>query len=424
MIRLFFFLLLLGGLAHADVLRGSDKILESLNALSEVHGFSADEELVSVIQTFEELPAAETLSDSVKESLLEDQNIALRSSRLKEFIDLIEVLWNDLPSSETMRLKPHLNTAHSYLRSMNLYIKSIHPGYQFLELDALSEFQGAGIRVAVFDLFDSGILMEQQTRYPSAKIHPLQSFGKPVELSHGNTVIDIILTLAPRAEIFPVSSDTQGYRAAFKFMAEADFDILNMSRSFLPDSSQSVVDPAFKMSLEELSQKTLIVKSLGNTGSDLDGKLNPRREAEGLGPLNNLFAYDSLLIKDYYRYRNDDDFLLFAMNLSLFGKDIARSATIAGDFSPVATRTLAAPAEGVYSLSTESFESGSSFAAPQITAVAALLLEAASAHHLREPKKRVVRALKRSAEGPELWGAGKVSASRAWIEMQKRESQF
>lgn len=399
-----------------------EEAVAALHDMANLNGFSPDPDLMQRVQDFYALPGPTQLSASERETLFENRSIALWSGSLHEFLALSDLLIQDHPAEEAAAQGPRYQKASAILKdletSINAYVFAIHPGYQGIDAEELrAGFSGRGVRIAVFDVFDRASLARQKESYPAAIIHPPLEFGRPVELNHGNTVIDVILTLAPAAEIIPVSSDSANYNQALEaIVARPDIDIVNMSRAFAAAKDHGGIDPAFKRALRSLVKTRILVKSLGNTGSDLDLRLNPRRQAEGLGPLNNLFAYDLSLIKDLYTEGSPEDLLLFAMNLSLFGSDIARSATIPGAFSPVASRTLALPAEGVWSPSSGTFESGSSFAAPQLAALCALLLEARRASGVAandQEMPRVIQALKRSADrrgqSSEVWGLGLAS---------------
>jgi len=110
---------------------------------------------------------------------------------------------------------------------------------------------------------------------------------------------------------------------------------------------------------------------------------------------------------------------MFALNLSLYADDIALSASIPGSLVSIQKRSLAVPAEGVWSPSTGAFESGSSFAAPQIVAMTALLLQAERETNkdLIATRKEALNALKSSADRkghlPSEWGLGLPSADHA-----------
>lgn len=405
----------------------SNPTVKSLQDLAAMNGFEADPELVSMVENFYALPDASKLSDAEKESLFEERSIALWSSSLVEFIGLADILFQDIPPGDKAvlegRYQANRKTLKDFQTKLNAYVFAIHPGYRALDASELQKnFRGRGIKIAVFDVFDRDLLLQQRLMYPAALIQAPLNFGRPVELNHGNTVIDVILSLAPEAEIIPVSADSATYTQALQaIVARPDIDIVNMSRAFAEEKNGSRMDKDFKTALQSLVKTRILVKSLGNSGSDLDGVLNPRRQAEGLGPVNNLFTYDLSLIKDLYQETNPGDLLLFAMNLSLFASDLALSATIPGDVAPVAERCLAIPAEGVWSPVTETFESGSSFAAPQVSALAALLLEAVRNSQnsgSAGAKQRVVHLLKASADrkGHSIhdWGLGIPSGKKSF----------
>jgi len=67
--------------------------------------------------------------------------------------------------------------------------------------------------------------------------------------------------------------------------------------------------------------------------------------------------------------------LILAINYGVHGRSLARSATTPGAHAGAQRRGLGAPANGVYCEITDKFESGSSFGAPQIAALAAMIIE-------------------------------------------------
>ncbi|MCX6128313.1 MAG: hypothetical protein NTX25_04520, partial [Proteobacteria bacterium] len=269
--------------------------------------------------------------------------------------------------------------------------------------------------VVVFDVFDLALLDKQRLKYSRAKIHLPKIFGNPLELSHGNTIIDILLEIAPDAEIITIWSDVKSYPEAMQYIVDqSDIDIVNFSRAFPENAQLKVIEPVFKEAFNQFVQQGILIKALGNTGTDLSGSLNHRRTELELGPVNNIASYDIKLLMDLYKNSDHQDLAIFAANLTIFADDIALTATVPGKFLPIQRRTLAIPAEGVYSPSTETFESGSSFAAPQLSALAALLLEArrkqAPTETLADSRRYVHQELLQNAQlgqhSAEEWGRG------------------
>lgn len=358
----------------------SQSSLQALKTISSIIGLPPDPDLMSKIEAFASLPP-EPDAERIR-SLIEEQQMPQWSSHLKETQGLAALIFADMALSpeDQHRFVQAMQVLDWQGQAMNAYARNIHPGLKYLgAADISAAYKGRGIRVAVFDLFDETLLAKQRAAYPKAVIHTPLSFGRPVALDHGHSVIDQLLTLAPELEILPIASDAAHYaEAIFYLLDRPDIDLVNISRALAPGPDPKRLDPIFATAFRRLIRGKIVCKSLGNTGTDLSGKPNPRREAEGLGPVANLFAYDLALIQDLYDSGEEaqDDLLFFGLNLNVFADRIARTATVPGDFAPVVKRTLGAPAEGVWSAATETFESGSSFAAPQICGLSALLLEA------------------------------------------------
>ncbi|MEI6790664.1 MAG: hypothetical protein WCK42_05745 [Myxococcaceae bacterium] len=371
---------------------GKYEVEKAFNELETINGFMAENETKRIVPAFYTLPLLPM--GSVIQDLFEKDNIAEWSRSISEFISLSTLLFEDRPLVEQKHLQrefiDYLNTLYLFQHEITRYVLKIHPGPSLLGIDNLiAQFRGRGIRIGVFDVFDPSLFPEQIKKYPNARILNPIIFGDPIKMSHGNTVIDIILRLAPEAEIVPISSDIKSYaKAMWEISDHLELDILNISRAFPEDPVTKSLDVSFKKALRVFSKDAIVVKALGNTGTDLFGALNHRRIQMGLGPVSNITSYDLHLIRELYGEgeTNISNLELFALNRSLFSKDIALTATVPGSFLPVQERTLGVPAESVYSPSTDTFESGSSFAAPQITAWLALLLEARQNRYPLEPK--------------------------------------
>lgn len=356
-----------------ELLAASKDVLDAIHGLEAINGFPAEPELLSLGPAYDALPAAPDVATA--RSLFEKQRIASWSGTLSEFISLSDILFASLSPEEQDTLRPDFDrysaVLHRFQKDITDYVLKIHPGFP-VDWDSLrQQNRGRGVRVAVFDVFDPELLDRQSQ---TAFIQKPLVFGNPVALPHGNSVIDIILALAPEVEIIPIWSDAKSYAVAMKYLAgQPDIDLLNMSRAFPEQVGTRQLDPDFAQALLRFTSHSLLFKALGNTGSDLFGKLNRRRVDDQLGPVNNIASYDLKLIRDYAAL--DPNFSFFAINLTLFSDDIALTATVPGDLTAIQERSLAVPAEGVFSPSSGTFESGSSFAAPQLTALAALYLE-------------------------------------------------
>jgi hypothetical protein len=369
---------------------GEAELTAALRRLEAMHGFEAEPDLKAIIPAFYGLPVAP--DQGAVRRLFDEQRVAQWPSRLADFLGLVTILFEGMSPEEQARFRDEFTSSRQQLldfqKDITRYVRAIHPGFSGLGLAPLQlTRKGQGIRIVVFDVFEMKRLDGQRRLYPQAQIEKPLVFGRPVELSHGNTVIDIILELAPEATILPVASDAKSYAAAMQHMtARQDLDIVNMSRAFPEDPRTRGVDQVFAGAFRSWTRQGIFVKALGNTGSDLFGQLTRPRVEKGLGPVSSLTAYDLKLIRELYQSEAAIGLELFALNLGLFADELALTATIPGEYLPVQTRTLAVPAEGIYSPATETFESGSSFAAPQISAWAALLLEERRAQYPDEAK--------------------------------------
>ncbi|WP_141733420.1 S8/S53 family peptidase [Oligoflexus tunisiensis] len=412
-------LILLNMLLMPVLWAGEAAWFEALQGLERINGFEADPEIKALIPAYQALPAEP--DQAVIQTLFEDQNLAQWSTRLDEYLSLSAILFEGLSPTEQKSLRPEFDRCREALRDFQKaitdYVLRLHPGFAGLGLAPLqAQWKGQGIRIVVFDVFENARIEEQRRLHPKARIAEPLIFGRPVELSHGNTVIDIILQLAPEAHIIPVAADGKSYSAAMQHLADRnDVDIINMSRAFPEDPVTKKVETAFKDSLRRWTRTGLFVKSLGNTGTDLFGTLTSRRVEKGLGPVATLTSYDLKLIREMYQEAEPIGLEVLALNLALFAQDLALTATIPGAVIPVQERTLAVPAEGLFSPSTGTFESGSSFAAPQITAWLALHLEQRRALYPDESRAASRRAVyqetlqKADREGHPAseWGRGR-----------------
>lgn len=372
-------LLLVNVLFLPSLSAGEVEIIAALQGLEKINGFEAEREIKTLIPDYYALPEGPKAAEV--RGLFENKNIAQWSTRLAEYLSLSDILFESLPQEDQtawrVEFLRYRQVLQNFQNDITRYVLAIHPGFSMLGIAPLqTQWNGQGVRIVVFDVFEMAQLQEQKQRYPKAIIRQPLVFGRPVELSHGNTVIDVILQLAPAAEILPVAADAKSYTAAMQYLAERqDLDIINMSRAFPEDPLTKTLDQAFKESLRRWTRQGILVKALGNTGSDLFGGLTRRRLEQGLGPVHTLTSYDLKLIRELYQGTESSGLEIFAVNLGLFADDLALTASIPGAVLPVQQRTLAVPAEGIYSPSTATFESGSSFAAPQISAWLALLLQ-------------------------------------------------
>jgi hypothetical protein len=137
------------------------------------------------------------------------------------------------------------------------------------------------------------------------------------------------------------------------------------------------LDLQFRAQFEKLLREKIVIKALGNSGTDLSGRTSEARRHRQVGPTGDMTSYDALLIAELLSGLANDH-LILAQSWTLNGDAVALSATVPGDNQSAIARVVGAPGEGVFSFATGNFESGSSFAAPQISAVISLLLEAQS----------------------------------------------
>jgi hypothetical protein len=246
-------------------------------------------------------------------------------------------------------------------------------------------------------------------------------------MDHGNSIIDIILAIAPEAQIVPVSADTAAYNQAIRYISQReDLYLINMSRAFL--EKEKHLDADFAKDFSKMLEQKIVCKSLGNTGTDLDGIVSEIRQKKALGPVGNLFSYDLGLIKEFLTLNSNqagEDHLLLTMNLNMLETEPAITASTPGSNKIAQNKTFTIAADGVFSWSTDNFESGSSFAAPQLCAVLALLMEGRFAKQKSISKKDLsflVQALKKHAKvqsrKPENLGLGLIFADETWADLQ------
>ncbi|MDE1461391.1 S8 family serine peptidase [Spartinivicinus sp. A2-2] len=326
------------------------------------------------------------------------------TNTINEFKSLVLLVYSFLPAEQQAQYRPQLNQAITTLVSLHNNIKNIiwdaHPGSSKINIKLLQKnFTGTNTKIAVFDLFEESLLATQRQQH-NTSIEKSQVFGNPVEMSHGNAVIDIILSIAPNAKVIPISADTKNYNQALKFIiSQQDVTVVNMSRAFL--EKQNKLDPTFQKLLITLAQQSIITKSLGNCGTDLFGKLSPIRQRLGLGEVGAITCYDTKLINQFLtdpfssQYQQN---ILYAINVTPFADQTSLTATVPGNLPQAQLHSIAIPAEGVYTTITDNFESGSSFAAPQLAAVIALLYQASHQNHPYQDKSfhlwQVIQAIK------------------------------
>ncbi|MCX4027465.1 S8 family serine peptidase [Endozoicomonas sp. SM1973] len=383
--------------------------IESIKTLMTILGMATESsEIISIIKKYystESKQADELLSlPTVNIKLLDYKQQQYRSAlivkhkaygwtnTINEFKGLALLVYSFLPTEQQEQYQPQLNQAITTLNSLHNNIKTIvwdaHPGFSKINTKRLQQaFTGSGTRIAVFDLFEESLLATQRKEY-STSIKRSQVFGDPVEMNHGNAVIDIILSIAPNAIIIPISADTKNYNKALEFIInQKDITVVNMSRTFLEKEKE--LDQTFQKLLVKLAQQTIVTKSLGNCGTDLFGNLSPIRQRLGLGEVGAITCYDTKLINQFLTdplSRQHQQNILYAINVNPFADQTSLTATIPGNLPKAQLHSIAIPAEGVYTAITNNFESGSSFAAPQLAAVITLLYQASNNNYPYQDK--------------------------------------
>ena len=398
---------------------------EALQTLKRITFWTWDENISTLLQDYESI----NLDDINANYVINELNINRWGQEITDFLDLATLLLSFQSTEYQQNVQSEFDQAKLIINNLrqkiNQLVLSVHPGFNLNNHILSEEYQGLNIKIAVFDLFDlfDPILLEQQIEhYPNASIESIQNFGDPVQLNHGNAVIDVILAIAPNSTIIPISAESKTYHQAMTYLENrTDINIINMSRAFA--SLNNALDPQFSQQLSDLLRQKIVTKSLGNTGTDLDSNVTPLRQSLGLPSTGNLFSYDLALIKEFLPTINSDpniDHLLLAINIDTFADQIALSASIPGNNPLAITRSLSTPTDAVYTWSTANFESGSSFAAPQLAAISALLWQAYLEQNPLQPQNalnKVTAAIKANVRSTHLGsfntGLGLVDADKA-----------
>ncbi|WP_341662929.1 S8 family serine peptidase, partial [Vibrio sp.] len=402
----------------------------ALDTLKRITFWTWEEEVSLLLQDYNNIDYHNINANYVFNEL----NMHCWGQKITDFLDLATLLLS-FQSEEYQKINQvefdQAKSTINHLRdTINQLVLSVHPSFD-LNYDTLTnEYKGSNIKIAVFDLFDPELLAKQAEHYPNANIQAIQNFGDPVQLNHGNSVIDVILAIAPQATIIPISAESNTYHQAMAYLeSRTDINIINMSRAFLARDNE--LDPLFSQQLSNILSRTIVTKSLGNTGTDLESNVTSLRQSLGLGATGNLFSYDLALVKAFLPSINAyNDHLLLAINLDTFSHQIALSATVPGDNPLAVSTSLSTPADAVYTWSTGNFESGSSFAAPQLAAISALLWQAYRERHPQQmpnAASKVTKALKISTRASDLGssntGLGLVDADKALAYILGRHSK-
>ena len=373
-------------------------------------------------------------ADALAHVVLDSLELQKIGGAITDFLGLADILWQDREASfrtaHAAVYEEDVRSLHAARQTVNQFVQALHPGLATLSADKLRQAaKGSGIVVGVFDLFDDDLLAKQRHDYGSALIEPVSRLGNPPRLDHGNAVIDTILSLAPAVTIVPVSADAAHYNNGFAALSSRDdIAIINISRGFAVDSD-GTLNTAFTQQLQSIVKSKIITKAIGNTGTDLSNNLTEVRRAAHLGSVGSLASYDLALIRQVLATvsatespGSSADLLLLAINVGPFADRLALSATIPGDSDRAQDRSFGLPADGVYAASTAEFVSGSSFAAPMLAGLSALLLDAAHQDHPNEDsrcqRRAVTEALKATADRTGLLrgevGRGVPRGDAAW----------
>lgn len=401
----------------------------ALNTLKRITFWTWEEEVSALLQNYNNIDYSRINANYV----INELNMHRWGQEITNFLDLATLLLSfqseQYQKSVQLEFDQAKFTINNLRYNINQLVLSIHPNFNLNHHNLKNEYKGLNIKIAVFDLFDPLLLAKQIEHYSNANIQAIQNFGDPVQLNHGNSVIDIILSIAPHATIIPISAKSNTYHQAMAYLeSRTDVNIINMSRAF--SAVDNELDPQFSQQLSNILSRTIVTKSLGNTGTDLDANVTPLRQSLGLEATGNLFSYDLALIKEFLpTITTNTDNLLLAINLDTFAHQIALSATIPGHNTLAISRSLSTPADTVYTWSTGNFESGSSFAAPQLAAVSALLWQAYLEHHPQQiphALNKVTQALKINTRPSDLGsfntGLGLVDADKALEYILGRQS--
>ncbi|SMF57040.1 S8/S53 family peptidase [Pseudobacteriovorax antillogorgiicola] len=412
-------LMFCAGTSFGESLSSYRSAIKELKTLAQLPGEDPVTPLIDSFETYQK--AIQNLKDPQK-AVFEEWRMQEWGNRITEFVSLATLLFSfqnpDFQEMNASKFDQASQSVARFRRTVNEFIRTYHPGLS-VGIDELpSHLNGRGITIAVFDVFEPDLLAKQRGYYSQGTIEDLVSFGDPVALNHGNSVIDIILSIAPKARIVPIASDSSNYGQAIQWISTRDdITIVNMSRAFAEQNGK--LDPQFSLALQKVLDSKIVSKSLGNTGTDLLGNLSPIREELNLPPLGSLFSYDLKLIDEFVSsHQKTSSNLLFSINLALSKEQTARTATVPGDHTGVQDQSFGIAADGIYTWSTNNFEAGSSFAAPQLTGVVALLLDHQLRAHGKLKPNLVAQALKATVQegqlGPEQTGRGLLHAGDAW----------
>ncbi|MCO1336570.1 hypothetical protein MO867_19750 [Microbulbifer sp. OS29] len=401
-------LIFLGSFSAHAATPDVDQARDSLNLIKELTPWPWEEPITPIFDNYLEADFDQFEGVEKSHYMVDELLMHKWGQSISEFVVLAELLYTFQPEDYQEKNRLVFDAAIAGLDIFRLSINELllpHvPSYKLKQESLVRHFDGEGIVIAIFDLFDPVRLQEQRTQHPN--IEAEVQFGDPITFLHGNTVIDIILDIAPKATIVPVSTESKTYNEAMAYLRyREDISVINMSRAFHITNDQ--LDTQFAEHLSAILQTKLFTKSLGNTGTDLEGENTDVRERLGLPPLGSFFTYDLDLIKAFLsgnQGRSGAKNLFFAINLQPFSNEVSLTATVPGYNDLAIKQSFAIAGDAVYSASSHNFESGSSFAAPQLAAISVLLFDMAEQHGLtrEEAIERISQALKDTARHTRL----------------------
>lgn len=359
----------------------TEPVRTAIANLKTLAGWPVEEAVSPLLDQYDAADFSQYNDKDLSLYVFNELNMHKWGNTITEFTDLITLIFSfqdaDYQAANQPAFDESLGIVNFFRNDINKVVQDNHPGFNIKHKKLTKHFTGKGIKVAVFDVFDATIYHKQNLQYAQATFEPIHSFGDPVSLNHGNSVVDVLLQIAPEITIVPVAAESSTYIDAMNYLlSREDIHIINMSRAFA--EKDGTIDPEFSTILQQLLSNKIVTKSLGNTGTDLDGNLSPIRVSQNLPPVGNLFSYDLALIQTFLNDTpsHDRSSLQFAINMESFSEQVSLTATIPGGNTQAIEQSFAIPADAVFSWSTGNFESGSSFAAPQLAAVSALLWEA------------------------------------------------
>lgn len=388
-----------------------NQYVTSLNAKA---GFSFQPEFLSILNQY--ILAGQKLLSEISESdssliqhyisefyhyIFVDLKLLRMQSQVNDWLGIIEIVLNPVPDSINHKMAGYIRQMTTTLSRSLL---KAHPGLELIRSNNLRQsFTGQSIDIAVVDTFDDSEMELLRQRYPDATIKEIKNFGNPVRLNHGVIVIEKILEIAPGATIYPVSYESGFAEDAADYLTEQNhIFLINYSRGF-PDFTTGGSE--LRQKFRTLSENKIIVKAIGNHGLTLDGSLTQERSSRNLDPVGSFDQDDIHQISFFLKTFDVQDLfpgIILALNAKIFDTSLSLTTGAPGHQALAQSVSLAVPADGLWSEVSRQFESGTSFAAPQITGVLALLSQSlmkqgSSEHHLPDIFKLSAQALLQTA---------------------------